>query len=264
MLENLSVRFKILLLTVVMLFIMVIIAGVGIYYNSQSKQAVDDLYSSNLMTTQFLNDANNQIRALDVDVAYLLLKNYSPEEKKILVADMEGALAAIEGDVVKVKEIDKSERAQKAISQMETSLGEVKAKVKSVESLGNSPEERIKAFEALSSVSAISGEMSVLTPDNVFQGKLLFGANNEAYDRSIKIFLAIIVLGLALGTGIALYIAKDIVSPLKRTVAGLNNVAEGDLTHEPRRSPRSSPAARMKSARWCRQWPSCRNPCTRC
>ena len=232
MLENLSVRFKILLLTVVMLFIMVIIAGVGIYYNSQSKQAVDDLYSSNLMTTQFLNDANNQIRALDVDVAYLLLKNYSPEEKKILVADMEGALAAIEGDVVKVKEIDKSERAQKAISQMETSLGEVKAKVKSVESLGNSPEERIKAFEALSSVSAISGEMSVLTPDNVFQGKLLFGANNEAYDRSIKIFLAIIVLGLALGTGIALYIAKDIVSPLKRTVAGLNNVAEGDLTHE--------------------------------
>ena len=232
MLENLSVRFKILLLTVVMLFIMVIIAGVGIYYNSQSKQAVDDLYSSNLMTTQFLNDANNQIRALDVDVAYLLLKNYSPEEKKILVADMEGALAAIEGDVVKVKEIDKSERAQKAISQMETSLGEVKAKVKSVESLGNSPEERIKAFEALSSVSAISGEMSVLTPDNVFQGKLLFGANNEAYDRSIKIFLAIIVLGLALGTGIALYIAKDIVSPLKRTVAGLNNVADGDLTQE--------------------------------
>ena len=232
MLENLSVRFKILLLTVVMLFIMVIIAGVGIYYNSQSKQAVDDLYSSNLMTTQFLNDANNQIRALDVDVAYLLLKNYSPEEKKILVADMEGALAAIEGDVVKVKEIDKSERAQKAISQLEASLGEVKGKVKSVESLGNSQEDRIKAFEALSSVSTISGEMSVLTPDNVFQGKLLFGANNDAYDRSIKIFLAIIVLGLALGTGIALYIAKDIVSPLKRTVAGLNNVADGDLTQE--------------------------------
>lgn len=232
MLENLSVRIKILLLTVVMLFIMVVIAAVGIYYNGQSKQAVDDLYSSNLMTTQYLNDANNQLRTLDVDVAYLLLKNYSPAEKKILVGDMDGALAAIEGDIAKIKEIDKSERAQKAISQLEASLGEVKGKVKSVESLGNSQEDRIKAFEALSSVSTISGEMSVLTPDNVFQGKLLFGANNDAYDRSIKIFLAIIVLGLALGTGIALYIAKDIVSPLKRTVAGLNNVAEGDLTHE--------------------------------
>ena len=83
----------------VMLFIMVIIAGVGIYYNGQSKKAVDELYSSNLMTTQYLNDANNQLRALDVDVAYLLLKNYSPEEKKILVGDMEGALSAIEGDI---------------------------------------------------------------------------------------------------------------------------------------------------------------------
>lgn len=232
MLENLSVRIKILLLTAVMLFIIVIIAGVGIYYNSQSKEAVDDLYSSNLMTTQYLNDANNQLRTLDVDVAYLLLKNYSPEEKKILVADMDGALAAIEGDIAKVKEIDKSERAQKAIGQLEASLGEVKGKVKSVESLGNSQEERIKAFEALSSVGVISGEMSVLTPDNVFQGKLLFGANNDAYNRSIKIFLAIIVLGLALGTGIALYIAKDIVNPLKRTVMRLNNVAEGDLTQE--------------------------------
>ena len=222
MLENLSVRIKILLLTAVMLFIIVIIAGVGIYYNSQSKQAVDDLYSSNLMTTQYLNDANNQLRTLDDDVAYLLLKNYSPEEKKILVGDMEGALAAIEGDIAKVKEIDDSERAQQAIGQLEKALAEVKGKVKSTESLSNSPEDRIKTFEALGSVGSISGHMSVLTPDNVFQGKLLFAANNEAYDRSIKIFLVIIVLGLALG----------IVSPLKRTVAGLNNVADGDLTQE--------------------------------
>ena len=230
MLENLSVRIKILLLSCVMLFIMVIIAGVGIYYNGQSKKAVDELYSSNLMTTQYLNDANNQLRALDVDVAYLLLKNYSPEEKKILVGDMEGALSAIEGDIAKVKEIDKSERAQKAISQLEASLGEVKGKVKTVENLSNSPEDRIKAFEELSSVGSISGEMSVLTPDNVFQGKQLFAANNEAYARSIKIFLAIIVLGLALGIGIATYIAREIVGPLRRTVSGLNNVAEGDLT----------------------------------
>ena len=232
MLENLSVRIKILLLTVMMLFIIVIIAGVGIYYNSQSKQAVDDLYSSNLMTTQYLNDANNQLRTLDVDVAYLLLKNYSPAEKKILVGDMEGAIAAIEGDIAHVKEIDKSERAQKAIGQLEASLGEVKGKIKSVESLGNAPEERVKAFESLGSVGLISNQMSVLTPDNVFQGKLLFAANNGAYDRSIKIFMAIIVLGLALGTGIALYIARDIADPLKRTVVGLNNVADGDLTHE--------------------------------
>ena len=231
MLENLSVKIKMLLLTAVMLFIIVIVAGVGIYYNGQSKQAVDDLYSSNLMTTQYLNDANNQLRTLDVDVAYLLLKNYSPEEKKILVGDMEGALAAIEGDIAKVKEIDRSERAQKAISQLEASLGEAKGKVKSVENLGNTQEDRLKAFESLSSVGSISGQMSVLTPDNVFQGKLLFAANNEAYSRSIKIFIVIIVLGLALGLGIATYIAKDIVGPLRRTVDGLNNVAEGDLTH---------------------------------
>ena len=72
MMENLSVRTKILVLSVIMLVITCIVAGVGIFSNQKSKQSLDDMYNYNLMTTQYLNDANNQLRSIDVDVAYLL------------------------------------------------------------------------------------------------------------------------------------------------------------------------------------------------
>ena len=230
MFENLAVRTKVLLLTCVMLAITVIIAGIGVYYNNQSEKTVEDLYSSNLMTTQYLNDANNQLRAIDVDVAYLLLRNYSPADRKILLDDMLGSLEAIGGDIEKIKAIYKSERAQEAIGKAEQSLAEVTNKVKGLEGLGTTQADRIKMFNELNSVKNIANELSVLTPDNVFQGKMLYAEATAAYERSIKLFLAIIALGLIVGTAFALTIAKDIAQPLEAAIGSLNTVASGDLT----------------------------------
>ena len=54
MMENLSVRTKILVLSVIMLVITCIVAGVGIYSNQKAKQSLDNMYNYNLMTTQYL------------------------------------------------------------------------------------------------------------------------------------------------------------------------------------------------------------------
>ena len=74
--------------------------------------------------------------------------------------------------------------------------------------------------------------LSVLTPDNVLQGKLLFQENNVTYSRTIKINVAIILLGLLVGIGAATIIAGNIATPLQESVNQLNAVADGDLTQE--------------------------------
>lgn len=61
-------------------------------------QSLDDMYNYNLMTTQYLNDANTQLRGIDVDVAYLLQQDFSQEGRKIILADILGRLDAIEAD----------------------------------------------------------------------------------------------------------------------------------------------------------------------
>ena len=113
--KDFSVRVKVLLLAAIMLVITCIVAAVGIFSNHQSKQAADDMYNYNLMTTQYLNDATTQMRFIESDINYLLLTSYPPENKKILFDDLKGKTKTIQADMEKIKEIDKSERAQKAL-----------------------------------------------------------------------------------------------------------------------------------------------------
>ena len=230
--ENLSVRVKILLLSGIMLLITCVVAAVGIFANSQAKQALDDMYNYNLMTTQYLNDANNQLRGIDVDVAYMLQQDFSVDSRKVVLSDISGRLEAIKGDIEKVKEIDRSPRAQATIENLNKNLATVEGKVKAVESLGSSPEDKVKMFNNLSTTSVIASDLAVLTPDNVLQGKMLFEENNANYALAIKVFVGIVLLGLLIGVAAAVVIARNIAGPLATSIEHLNAVADGDLTQD--------------------------------
>ena len=73
MLHKLSVRAKILYFSVVMIAIICAVAIVGVAFNSRAKDSIDEMYRSNLMATQYINDANGHFRYIDVDIVYILL-----------------------------------------------------------------------------------------------------------------------------------------------------------------------------------------------
>ena len=230
--ENLSVRTKILFLSAIMLVITCVVAGVGIFSNQKAKQALDDMYNYNLMTTQYLNDANNHLRGIDVDVAYMLQQDFSADSRKVVLADISGRLESIKADIEKVKEIDRSSRAQETIAELQQNLVTVSGKVKECEALGSTPEDKVKIFNNLSTTGVIATNMAVLTPDNVLQGKVLFEENNANYALAIKVFVGIILLGLLVGIAVAFLIARNIASPLATSIEHLNAVADGDLTQD--------------------------------
>lgn len=230
--KDLSVRIKILLLAVIMLVITCVVAAVGIYSNHQSKQSADDMYNYNLMTTQYLNDATVQIRTIDSDIDFLLLNDLVPENRKMLLDDMSSKTKAIQRDMEKIQKIDRSERAQEALSQLDQDTETFLSSIKASEGLTNSPEDKAKLIKHLGTAKAISSGLSVLTPDNVQQGKQLFEASNAVYDRTIKIFFGIILLGLIVGVAAAQIIARNIAGPLGKSVDLLHAVAAGDLTQE--------------------------------
>ena len=230
--KNLSVRIKVLLLAAIMLVITCIVAAVGIFSNHQSKQAADDMYNYNLMTTQYLNDATTQMRFIESDINYLLLTSYPPENKKILFDDLKGKTKTIQADMEKIKEIDKSERAQKALEALAQDSDAFLAGIDASTGLTNSAEDRAKLLQNLDKAKAINAGLSELTPDNVQQGKQLFEQSNAVYDRTIKIFLAILLAGLVIGVVVARVIARGIAGPLGESVELLDAVADGDLTRE--------------------------------
>lgn len=230
--ENLAVRVKILILAGIMLLITVMIAAAGMYSNSQSKQEIDNMYNYNLTATQYLDHASTQLRGINVNAAYIMQQDFSIDNRNFILDDITNKLDSIKGDIEKVKEIDRGEKAQAMIEHLNINLEEVIKNVNDCKSLGNTPEDRIKIYQKLSTIASISADLTNLTPDNVLQGKLLFQEASANYDMTIKIFAAIILLGLMIGVGAAMVIAKNIAEPLQKSVHNLEAVANGDLTQD--------------------------------
>lgn len=230
--ENLAVRVKILILAGIMLLITIMVAVAGLYSNNLAKQYIDNMYNYNLTATQYLDHASTQLRGINVNAAYVMQQDFSIDNRNFVLDDIINKLNSIKGDIDKVKEIDRGEKAQAMIENLNTNLESVLKNVTDCKSLGNAPEDRIKIYQKLSTIASISADLTNLTPDNVLQGKLLFQEANDNYDMTIKIFAAIILLGLLIGTASAIVIAKNIAGPLQKSVQNLEAVANGDLTQE--------------------------------
>ena len=230
--NQLSVRVKILLLAAIMLVITCLVAAVGFYSNRQAKQSIDDMYHYNLMTTQYLSNANNQLRSLNEDISYVLIQDYAPADRKLLLDEMSTRVSSIQDNVAKIKEIDRSPRAQETIALLEKDLSTFAEQIKACESLQNTQEDKIKMLNHLSGANSMGARLSRLTPDNVLQGKLLFQENEAAYERTIKIFMGIILFGLLMGIVVAAVIVGNIATLLQESVHQLNAVADGDFTKE--------------------------------
>ncbi len=231
MLMNLSVRTKILFLSVVMIFIICLVAAVGVYFNDRAKNSLDEMYRSNLMTTQFLNDANDHFRIIDVDIASLMYGGKALD-RGLLQDDILAHLGSIRGNVDKFAELIRGDKAKAQLSTLYEHLDRAEAAVKETKTLGDNPEDRITLFKNLMTVKAVSDDLNSITPENVFQGKLLFEENNADNALSIKIFGVIIIVGLLFGFGATIIISRDIANPLARAIDELNAVAEGNLTEE--------------------------------
>ena len=231
-LKDYSVKTKVAILSVFLLLTVALVAVVGIYSSHSAKQALDEMYHHNLMTTQYLNDANNRLRSINVNVSYIVQQNFTQENRQILLDDIAGNLAGIRHDVEEIQKMEQSDRTKEALSTLDKNLDAADAAVKAVSTLGTAPEDKAEAYNQLSSLTAIGANMQVLTPDNVFQGKQLFEANNIRYARTLKIFAAIILISLILGIVMSRIIADNISAPLNTSIDHLNAVATGDLNRE--------------------------------
>ena len=231
-LKDYSVKTKVAILSVFLLLTVALVAVVGIYSGHSAKQALDEMYHHNLMTTQYLNDANNRLRSINVNVSYIVQQNFTQENRQILLDDIAGNLAGIRHDVEEIQKMEQSDRTKEALSTLDKDLDAADAAVKAVSTLGTAPEDKAEAYNQLSSLTAIGANMQVLTPDNVFQGKQLFEANNIQYARTLKIFAAIILISLILGILMSRIIADNISAPLNTSIDHLNAVATGDLNRE--------------------------------
>ena len=144
--KNMSVRMKIFALAAAMLFVICLIAAAGIYSNTKSKQAVDDMYNYNMIATQYLTHANDQMNTVNKNVDYLLQQNFSVENRNVLLDDTLNNLKKIASDVDEVKGIMQGEKGQNIISDLEANVNNAINACESSKKLGTSIEDKEKLY----------------------------------------------------------------------------------------------------------------------
>ncbi|MEE0458654.1 MAG: methyl-accepting chemotaxis protein, partial [Anaerovibrio sp.] len=230
--KNISVKTKIVALAAIMLVITCLVAAAGLYSNNKSKQAVDTMYNSNMMATQYLTHADAQLATANKNIDSILQQNYTVENRNVLLDDLSYRIGNIAKDIAEVKNVTTTEKSLKIIEGLEGKLAEVTSAIQAAKKLGTTPEDKQKIYASLQIVDSIAGDLAALTPENVLQGKLLFQESNEAYNFALIAFAVIIILGLVIGISVAYIIAKGIADPLRDSVDLLDAVADGDLTRE--------------------------------
>ncbi len=231
-LKDYRVKTKVAILSVFLLFTVLLVAFVGIYSSYTAKESLDNMYHSNLMTTQYLNDANQRLHKIDVNISYIVQQNFTTENRQLILDDIQANLTGIRQDVDEIKKIYESDRAKEALAALEIELEKAAQAVNTAGSFGTSPNDKVEIYQQLSSLATLSFHLQVLTPDNVFQGKQLFEMNNIRYKRVLTIFTVIIFISLLLGIFMARIIADNISVPLNTSIEHLNAVATGDLNRE--------------------------------
>ncbi|MCR5833800.1 MAG: methyl-accepting chemotaxis protein [Selenomonadaceae bacterium] len=230
MFTNLSVRAKILFLSIVMIVIICVVSALGIAFNNNANDMIDRMYNSNLMASQHLNDANNRLRNIEADITYMLIG--SGLNKDVLRDDINENLNAIAADSEKLKAIVTSPKLIGNLQQLDGTISAAKSAVDSTKGLTESAEDRLKMYKSLMTVKTIADDLNVITPNNIYEGKILFEETTAAYQLSKKILIGILILGLIFGIIAAILISRGIAIPLKHAIEELDGIASGDLRRE--------------------------------
>lgn len=235
MLANKKVKTKVLILSSLMIFIICIVGGLGYFYISKSKKAMDSMYNNNLLSIQYLNDARAQSRAMEANISHIILDTERPLNQLITLKDDILYSNALNKDIEKIRGIYTDDKSKKKLLEIESSLASYTEKRKEVIKLAQEGKQQ-EAYAKLLDIKIVSDTFQNNLVDmakfNVEKAQIITLSNDSYFKASIKVFISIIVLGIALGVTVAIFISKSIVSPLIVAVKHLNFVANRELSKD--------------------------------
>ncbi len=235
MLSNLKVKWKIFLLSALMIILCCTIGAVGYYYISDFNKDVASLYNENLIPVQVLNDNRNQSRGIEADIYYIVLHTKDKQAQNEKVKDIESREQAFEENwkVYKNASLDESEKSK--ISSIETNFQKYKNTTGEVIKLAmeGKPEEALEKYHSIDGITnEFQNGLRDLALYNVKDANQANIKTNQQFKDSVRIFQIVILASIVIAIILTIVISKSIVVPLKSGIDYLKNIATGDLSTE--------------------------------
>ncbi|MCQ4090355.1 methyl-accepting chemotaxis protein [Exiguobacterium sp. LL15] len=232
--KHMSVRRKIQVLIATAIISMLLIAGAGLYFLNQMSNASRTMYQENLIPIQEVAQIRIDTRALDSFLVEMIL---TKDETRIgeLQADIDTRQAQIRSSLNKVEDTGRfTAQSEKQLEDLKDNVLAYDNGMSLVQDAAtrNENEEAYKAYsESLEQVrDNVASSAKSLMASMTRQAKDLNAQNQSEKQTAFYLMLGIILLGVVLFVGLALYITRLITRPIRRLQGWMDQSGNGDLT----------------------------------
>lgn len=231
--NNLKIKSKLISLVIVGLILVSIVSGAGYYYISKGNKDMTTMYKENLLSVEWLNDNQNQAKAIEADLHYILLHTEDKNKQNEKANDIETRGKVFETNWENYKKIDNDKYELDRIAVVESNLEEVmKGRDKAIKlAMEGKQKEAMKELEIVeNNTEQFEKSLEEIAVYNAKLADDLNTQNDREFNASQKVFGSIFLMSVVIGNLVALIIAKSITRPLALIVNDLELMSTGDFT----------------------------------
>ncbi|MEG0005339.1 MAG: methyl-accepting chemotaxis protein [Clostridium sp.] len=230
--NNLRIKSKILVLSIVAIILIMVVSGVGYSYISMANNSITKMYKDNLLSIQWLNDNRNQSRAMEANLYYILLHSEDINEQKEKVEDIEKRQKIFNENWENYKKIEITEYEKNLIPVVEENLKEfILGREKAIAlAMDRKIPEAINAIiEVEDHQEKFSDSLKEIAVYNTKLAEKLSLDSDREFATSKIIFIAIIISAIGITYLLAHFISRSISKPMNQIIVDLKNMSHGDF-----------------------------------
>ncbi|WP_102400355.1 methyl-accepting chemotaxis protein [Haloimpatiens massiliensis] len=235
MLNNLKVRNKIFLFSIVMILLLCIIGGTGYYYISKSNEDIKEMYEVNLLSVEWLNDNRNQARAIEADMYYIILNVERKDKQTENVKDIESRKKTFDENWENYKKKHIDEKEEEIIPKVEDNLKKYRYAMDNIIKLAmeGKQKEALEGFTSIEDTAELFQQnLKELALYNTKGAAELNILNKKDHNTAIRIIMIVFLLAVCISIILTVYISKSIAHALTVAVDHLKTIAKGDFSKE--------------------------------
>ena len=231
--DNLKVKSKLILFSLIMIILISTISATGYYYTAKANKGMNLLYTDNLLTVKWLNDNRNQARGAQADVYYIILHTGELDKQNEKLKDIVSRSQKFDSNWENYKKSNIDQYEKDRIPVVETNRSKFIAGRDIAIKLAMEGKEK-EALEEFTIVEKYEEDFQTALKEvaeyNVKTADDLQAGNDKDFNSAIKRIITIFLIAIGFSIGLSLVISKAISNPLILAVKHLKLIAKGDFT----------------------------------
>lgn len=235
MLNNVRVRTKIFILSLIMLTLSLLIAAIGYVNLTTANNNMTELYDNNVKAIEIGSDLRTQTRANSANLLTLVISK-DTTEKETVYTDIEKRIQTINDDMTNLEKLSISSKQKELYGLVKDNLDKWRViLIPSVDMVkAEKPDDAYELFSKnKDTLEKYQESVRNLNNYNIETADTIQTQNNEAYKAAITLFIVILVISVIISIVSTILISKNISGPLKLAISHLKQVATGNFTIEP-------------------------------